>query len=526
MTAKPVTLLYLLDGYPVVMLYYPPPLGPALARQTVDPAGGGLDLASGGELRISGVAYDSRRVQSGNLFVAIKGGKADGHRYVVDALNRGARAVVVDETEENCCPDAYFHHMNAAKVVVHDTRRALAYVARKFYRDAVSALRIVGVTGTNGKTTTTYLLHGILNGTGVKAGLIGTIEYMIGDEVREAVHTTPESLDLHALLAEMVKRGLSWAVMEVSSHALALERVYGVPFEAAVFTNLTQDHLDFHGTMERYFAEKKKLFDSLSLPAHAVTNNDDNYGRRIIEGTSASVTRYALGADADVRGENVRLSFEGTELDVVFAGNRVHVKSPLIGRFNAANILAAFAAVLALGLPVETIVSGIASVRRVRGRFEPIRSTADWTAIVDYAHTPDAIEKCLTAIHDIVPGHGRGRVITVFGAGGDRDREKRPKMMRAAAEASDLVIVTSDNPRSEDPAAIIEEIAAGAPHGLEHRRITDRREAIYYALSIARGGDVVLVAGKGHEQVQIVGDRRFQFDDRTVIEEYIREHAA
>ncbi|MGB9773330.1 MAG: UDP-N-acetylmuramoyl-L-alanyl-D-glutamate--2,6-diaminopimelate ligase [Bacteroidota bacterium] len=527
MSPKPVDLLELLEGFPIVKFFNPLPAGPSFARRHINPSGGGLDIASGGELRVSGVAYDSRQVKPGNLFIAIRGEKFDGHQFVADAINRGARAIVIEESAEKLYPDSLFAHSNAAKIVVAESRKALAHIANRFYRNAASKLRIIGVTGTNGKTTTTFLLQSILQAAGEQSGLLGTIEYRIGDEVRTASHTTPESLDLHALFAEMVERGTRWVVMEVSSHALALDRVYGISFEAAVFTNLTQDHLDFHRSMEAYFAEKKKLFDRLPSTAKAITNADDEYGQRIIETTPAMRYRYGLRNAADVRAENISTSLEGISFDVLFHGNRYQLRSPLVGRFNVENVLAATAAAFAVGVPFEAIQSGVRSVSSVRGRFEPVPSPEGWIAIVDYAHTPDALEKCLRAIHELMPAgvSQQGRIITVFGAGGNRDRTKRPKMGRVASELSDVVIITSDNPRNEDPQQIIEEISAGTTTHALIKKIVNRREAIEYALSMATAGDVVLVAGKGHEREQIIGNQVIPFSDRDVVEEYIREHS-
>jgi UDP-N-acetylmuramoyl-L-alanyl-D-glutamate--2,6-diaminopimelate ligase len=466
------------------------------------------------ELMISGVQYDSRRVRNGDLFVAIRGGTADGHSFIPDAVHKGAIAVVVED--DAVMPDSFFRDAGVAKVVVADTRRALARIAGTFYGNPSEHLRLAGVTGTNGKTTTTHLIKAILESAGGRVGLMGTIGYNTGKKFVEATHTTPEALELNALLAGMIGNGCSAAVMEVSSHALAMQRVHGLTFAAATFTNLTQDHLDFHGTMETYLEAKKMLFDSLGPDAVAVSNGDDVHGERIISDTAAKRAVYSLGQRGDVRGERLSLSVEGTRMHVRHAGGSFEVVSQLIGRFNASNILAACATCLALGVEETAIQRGIASVSAVRGRFEQIRSPMGWTAVIDYAHTPDALQNCLKAIRDILPS-GAGRVITIFGCGGNRDRGKRPKMGAIAVSMSDVTIVTSDNPRDEDPSSIIEEILRGTGAGRDVRVEPDRRTAINLGLGLAAEGDVVLIAGKGHETYQVTGTRTEHFDDREEV---------
>ena len=470
------------------------------------------------ELEIREVRYDSRAVVPGDLFVAIRGNAVDGHRFINDAIHRGAVAVVLDD--DAAIHDSLCLHTGTAKVVVPDTRSALAVIAANLHGNPARRLTLVGVTGTNGKTTTTHLVRSVLEAAGMRTGLVGTIGVAVGDEVRPATHTTPESLELHGLLASMVTAGCTAAVMEVSSHALVQHRVAGVPFRVGVFTNLTPDHLDFHQTMESYAEAKQVLFRGLGAGTHAVINADDPHAETMIEGSAAQVLRYAIDHKADVRARSIRLGVRGTAFELAAGGASTVVRSRLIGTFNVQNILAAWTTGIALGIPGEIIQQGIASSGPVRGRFEQISSPKGWTAIVDYAHTPDALAHCLRTIRELLPQDG-GRIITVFGCGGDRDRTKRPAMGRIAADASDITIITSDNPRSEEPDAIIAEIAAGVTPGRTVHRETDRRRAIARALELARRGDVVLIAGKGHETYQVVGTSRKHFDDREEVERTI-----
>jgi UDP-N-acetylmuramoyl-L-alanyl-D-glutamate--2,6-diaminopimelate ligase len=473
------------------------------------------------DIQIGSVQYDSRKVSRGDMFVAIRGNASDGHAFIDNAVGRGAAVVVLED--DTARPDSYFLHASVAKVVVPDSREALARIAVNAFGAPASRLRPIGVTGTNGKTTTTYLLRSILEASGERAGLLGTIDYQIGDEVLPASHTTPESLEMQSLLARMVQKGCTAAVMEVSSHALVQHRVDGIPFRAGVFTNLTQDHLDYHGTMELYRAAKKKLFAMLEPGTAAVINADDPSGAILAEGTRARIVRYGVREGADVRATGVQVTVHGTQCTISHGGKSVPVRSVLTGRFNVANILAAFATGVALGLKESDIVRGIETVRAVRGRFEQIVSAAGWTAIIDYAHTPDALENCLRTVREILPP-GR-KVITVFGCGGNRDAGKRPIMGQIAAAMSDRVIVTSDNPRKEDPGMIIRQIVAGARGPADVDIEPDRRKAIIRGLESARTGDVVLIAGKGHETYQVLGDTRHHFDDREEVENFLRTRA-
>jgi UDP-N-acetylmuramoyl-L-alanyl-D-glutamate--2,6-diaminopimelate ligase len=474
------------------------------------------------DLQVGSVQYDSRKVQPGDMFVAIQGNEVDGHAFIDNAVTNGAIVVVVQNDAARS--DYFFLHAGVVKVVVPDTRGALARIAANYYGHPSRSLLLVGVTGTNGKTTTTHLIKSILEAGGERVGLLGTIEYAVGDEVWLATHTTPESLEVNSLLARMVQKGCSAAVMEVSSHSLVQHRVDGLSFRAGTFTNLTQDHLDYHGTMEEYFRAKKMLFDMLGADAVAITNIDDPRGLDVVAGTHLRTVTYGSTPEADIRAVNVDMTIQGLRFSVETRSGKEAVSSSLTGRFNVANILAAYATGVGLGLPVEQLVQGIARLKAVRGRFEKILSPAGWTAVVDYAHTPDALENCLKTIDEILPRVKRGRIITIFGCGGNRDTGKRPIMGRIASRRSDVVIVTSDNPRRENPKAIIEQVIAGVEEGVEVYSELDRRKAIVMGLDLARPGDIVLVAGKGHENYQVVGDTKSHLDDREEIENYINAH--
>lgn len=474
------------------------------------------------DISVNAIQYDSRKVGRDDLFVAIKGTNVDGHAYLEHAIERGAIAVVVENDE--VLPDPYFLHSNVFKIVVPDSRRALARIAGNFYGSPSKELTLVGVTGTNGKTTTTHILRAILQATGQKAGLIGTIAYHTGTRMMPATHTTPESLELNALLRAMRNEGCTAAVMEVSSHSLALHRVDGLQFAAGVFTNLTQDHLDFHRTMEEYFQAKHALFTSLDERAHAVVNRDDPRGMAMAEGSKAQVVTFGMSSPADVVAERVSMTVDGIALEVRYAGKTLSLRSHLTGRFNVENILAAAATALALGIPGKAISRALESMEPVRGRFEKIPMPGKWTVVIDYAHTPDALEKCLGAIHELLPSDKRGRVITVFGCGGDRDRTKRPIMGSIATTMSDLTIVTSDNPRTENAERIIDDVFAGIRRGANVLRVTDRRAAVAKALDEAHEGDIVLLAGKGHEDYQVIGEEKVHFDDHEEVQHWREQH--
>ncbi len=475
------------------------------------------------DVEVHALQYDSRNIRPGDCFVAIHGSGTDGHRFVHDAINKGAKVIVVED--DNVAPDSLCMHAGVVKVVVQDSRRTLALLSANYYGHPSKKLTMIGVTGTNGKTTTTHILKSILEAAGQTVGLIGTIEYTIANETVPASHTTPESLELNALLSRMVEAGCTSVSMEVSSHALHQSRVAGIAFNAAVFTNLTQDHLDYHGTMEEYFKAKRILFDTLPSGSWTITNRDDDWGRKIFASATGGALSYGFDAEADVRIVGTEITIEGTTIDVMFRGDRVKIRSPLVGKFNVYNAVSAFSTAVALDVNRNAILKGIETLPPVRGRFERITSPAGWTAIIDYAHTPDALEKCLKTIQEIISTQRRGKVITVFGAGGDRDRTKRPVMGKVASELSDVCIVTSDNPRTEDPNAIIRDILAGIPSRDGIIQQVDRRKAVEHALGIAHSGDVVLVAGKGHEDYQVIGTERIHFSDREIVQQFINAHS-
>jgi UDP-N-acetylmuramoyl-L-alanyl-D-glutamate--2,6-diaminopimelate ligase len=475
------------------------------------------------DVEVTGLTDDSRAVKPGCLFVAVKGGKADGHAFLRQAVAAGASGLVVQERPA-ASPEAGAPVLPVPVIRVQDSRRALGLLAGRFHGDPSSRLNLIGVTGTNGKTTITYLCKGVLEAAGRKVGLIGTVAYQIGDERLAASHTTPGAVELQALLARMVEARLHSAVMEVSSHALALDRIVGCEFDVAIFTNLTQDHLDFHTDLEDYFQAKLRLFTGLSPglksgAKRAIVNVDDERGERVCRASRVPVWTYAVKRAADLKAEDVRLSLAGTWFTAVTPVGRFHVESRLVGEHNVYNLLAAIGVGLHEGLSPAQIQAGIKSVVNVPGRFERVEAGQDFTVVVDYAHTEDALERLLTAAQQLKTG----RIITVFGCGGDRDRGKRPRMGRVAARLSDLVIATSDNPRSEDPLAILREVEAGLRSAVEAQEtqaryevIADRRLAVEAAIRAARPGDMVLIAGKGHEDYQIIGSQRIHFDDREV----------
>jgi UDP-N-acetylmuramoyl-L-alanyl-D-glutamate--2,6-diaminopimelate ligase len=462
---------------------------------------------------VTGVAYDSRRVAPGQVFVALRGLHADGAAFARQAIDRGAQHIVAEEASPDDLRDRWTQ--------VSDGRLALALLADAFYRHASGDMRVVGITGTNGKTTTAYLVASIFEAAGVRSGLLGTVGYRIGHETREAVHTTPEAPDVQALLREMVDQGCGACVMEVSSHALALRRVDGMTFAAAVFTNLTRDHLDFHADMEAYYQAKRRLFEMLPPGAPGLINADDPRAASLAGICSRPVT-YGIGRPADIQPGPLSFSLDGLTFDIRTPRGSLRVRSALVGRPNVYNILAAVATATALDLSFEAIERGVAALTGVPGRFEKVSTAADEvTVIVDYAHTDDALRNLLETARPLTPG----RLITVFGCGGDRDRTKRPLMGAVAGRLSDLILITSDNPRSEDPARIIEEVLRGITpdtrRGSAQRILTmvDRRAAIARAIEEARPGDLVLIAGKGHEKYQVIGDRVLPFDDVAVARE-------
>ena len=473
-----------------------------IEQASVTAGGGALDTT------VSGIAYDSRALTGGEVFVAIKGERCDGAEFADQARVRGAVAVVAESES----PFGF----GTPWAIVSDARAILAALAAAFSGDPSRELLVVGITGTNGKTTTTYLLEGVLDRAGMPCGRVSSVSYRISDEEHPATRTTPEAPDLQALLRQMVDSGRRACVLEVSSHALALNRVDHIRFGAVVFTNLTRDHLDFHGDMTSYFHTKRRLFEMVEEPSPAVLNVDDPHGRTLAGVVNRPVT-YGIDTTADVVPERVSLSDKGIELDVRTTRGTLRLRSTLLGRGNAYNILAATATGVALDLPFRAIQQGIASVTRVPGRMQVVSSGLDdVTVIVDFAHTDDALRSLLETSRVIA----RGRIITVFGCGGDRDATKRPLMGTVAGRLSDLLIVTSDNPRSEDPAQIAKEIELGLGGGdTPWQTILDRAEAIDRAIQEARPGDLVIIAGKGHEQYQVVGSRVVPFEDAAVARE-------
>ena len=469
---------------------------------------------------VKAITHDSRAVSSGSLFVAVRGEQVDGHQFIPAAVSGGAGALVMQQPASV---------ETIPFVRVDDSRKALGLLGSRFYGDPSSRIRLIGVTGTNGKTTTTYVCKALLEALGRHVGLIGTVAYQIGETIVPAAHTTPGALELQQLLAKMVTGGCSTAVMEVSSHALAQARTSGCEYDVAVFSNLTQDHLDFHRTMEEYFQAKLKLFTGLiegrKANKRAIINIDDPYGRRIVEHSPAPVWTYALTSKADLRAEDVRLSLQGTAFTAATPLGNVSIKSQLVGEHNVYNLLAAIGVALHEGATLDQVRQAVAQVTNVPGRFERVLAGQSFTVVVDYAHTEDALVRLLTAAQTLKTG----RIITVFGCGGDRDRSKRPKMGEAAVRYSDVVILTSDNPRTEDPQAILDQVEQGVinalqqqPH-VQYRKIIDRREAIEEAMRAAQGADMVLIAGKGHEDYQIIGTKKHHFDDREVARHAIEQ---
>ncbi len=475
----------------------------------------GASLSGDPATEVTSVTHDSRQAGAGSLFVAIRGLVADGNRFVEPARKKGAAAIC---SEEMPLPGGPW-------IQVRDARESLAILAAALLGHPAGALDLIGVTGTNGKTTTTYLIDAALRAAGEKPGLVGTVEYRIGDRLVEAARTTPEASDLQSLFRQMVDAGCRRAVLEVSSHSLVLKRVHGCPFKVAVFTNLTRDHLDFHGDMDTYFAAKRILFDTLLREdGHAIVNRDDDRAEELIPSARGRVWTYSLHAPADVAVEEVTLSLEGTRVRALTPVGPIEIATPLLGRFNVQNILAALATGLALGLPEEALRRGLGSLKGVPGRLERVLAGQEFTVLVDYAHTDDALKNVLETVRELRPR----RLITVFGCGGDRARTKRPLMGAVAARLSDVVILTSDNPRSEPPEAILEEIRRGVPQSRagDTYVIPDRRDAIAKALEMGREGVVVVIAGKGHETYQVLRDRTVPFDDRQVARDILHRLAA
>jgi UDP-N-acetylmuramoyl-L-alanyl-D-glutamate--2,6-diaminopimelate ligase len=478
-------------------------------------------LSQSGNPDVTGVEYDSRRVKPGSVFVAMHGESSDGNRFIDPAIQAGAVAIVSDSPAEKPRP-------GVAWALVPHGRRALARISENFYKRPAERIAVSGITGTNGKSTTAFLIESILTAAARKSALIGTIEYHVAGKVYPAPHTTPEALELARLFHEALGQGVTDAVMEVSSHALAQQRVFGVPFDVAVFTNLTRDHLDYHNTMEEYFHAKRVLFEGCGTdpPRAVVTNLDDEYGAQLA-GFSRKRSRTVLtyGWDrGDFHAEKAEITPRGTRVDMVTPSEKLAIFSPLIGRVNVYNILAAAAVAFARGCSTEAISRGVAALTHVPGRFQRVDCGQPFTVVVDYAHTDDALRNLTTLAREFVSRAGAGaRVITLFGCGGDRDRSKRAPMGEAAGSLSDVVILTSDNPRTEDANQILADAEVGIQKtGKPYEKIADRREAIHQAIGQARTDDLVLIAGKGHEDYQIIGREVFHFDDKEVAREALQ----
>ena len=455
------------------------------------------------QLAIGQIVSDSRRVVPGSLFVAVRGVAVDGHQYIASAIEKGAVAIVCEEFPEELADKATF-------IVVKDSAYALGMLLSRSYGDPSQKLKLVGVTGTNGKTTIATVLYELFRRLGYKVGLLSTVCNYIDGEAIPTDHTTPDPITLHALIARMVEAGCTYAFMEVSSHSIDQRRISGLDFDGGIFTNLTRDHLDYHKTVENYLKAKKKFFDELPAKAFALTNVDDKSGMVMLQNTKAQKLTYSLRTLADFKGRILESHFEGTDLLI----NDKEVTVRFVGRFNAYNLLAVYGAAVSLGADPDEVLVALSTMHPVSGRFETIHSPEGFTAIVDYAHTPDALTNVLNSIHEVL--EGKGRIITVVGAGGNRDKGKRPLMAKEAARLSDQVILTSDNPRFEEPDAIIQDMVAGLTKADLERTlcITDRAQAIKTATMLAKRGDVILVAGKGHEDYQEVKGVKHHFDDR------------
>lgn len=464
---------------------------------------------------IKSIEMDSRLVKDGSLFICIEGYTVDGHDYAFQAIQNGAVAILSQKPL----------NVNVPVVLVKDTKRAMAIIANVFYDHPTTKLGLIGVTGTNGKTTTTHLIEKILSDANKKTGLIGTMYIKIGDKIHETKNTTPESLSLQQTFAEMVSKKVDSVIMEVSSHALHLGRVRGCDFNIAVFTNLTQDHLDYHGTMEAYRNAKGLLFAQLGNTycnkkrKVAVLNYDDEASLEYEKMTAAQIVTYGIDRECDVRATNIQITAQGTSFDVYALGQKASVQLKMIGKFSVYNALAAMAACLVENVSLESIITSLEGVEGVSGRFEPVDAGQTFTVIVDYAHTPDSLENVLTTVSEFA----KGNIHVVVGCGGDRDKTKRPLMAKIASELGDYVILTSDNPRSEDPEQIIKDMERGLTSQSEHISLIDRKEAISFAIRQAKENDVVVIAGKGHETYQIIGKKTNFFDDRIVATEAIKE---
>lgn len=469
---------------------------------------GKYEIVGNEETNVNGIEIDSRNIKEGNAFIAIKGTQADGHNYIGKAIELGAKTIICEKLPETTVEGITY-------VTISDTEDAVGKIATTFYGNPTEKLDLVGVTGTNGKTTIATLLYNMFRAFGYKVGLISTVCNYIDGEAIPTEHTTPDPITLNKLLERMADEGCKYAFMEVSSHSVAQKRIGGLKFAGGIFTNLTRDHLDYHKTVENYLKAKKAFFDGLPKTAFALTNSDDKNGMVMVQNTKAKVATYSLRTMADFKGKVLEDGFEGMLMDI----NNTEVNVQFIGRFNAYNLLAVYGAAYMLGKKAEDILLQLSVLKPVSGRFDSMRSPQGYTAIVDYAHTPDALVNVLNAIHDVLKG--RGKVITVVGAGGNRDKGKRPLMAQESVKQSDKVIITSDNPRFEEPQDIINDMLAGL-NKEEMKKvlaITDRKEAIRTACMLANQGDVILIAGKGHENYQDIKGVKHHFDDKEVVRE-------
>ncbi|MEJ2543023.1 MAG: UDP-N-acetylmuramoyl-L-alanyl-D-glutamate--2,6-diaminopimelate ligase [Calditrichaceae bacterium] len=455
---------------------------------------------------VTNLQYDSRKVEAGSLFFAVKGFIVDGHKYLGAVKDAGAVAAVVQDVHPE---------VDLSQIEVIDSRKAMALISRNFYTPEIDDLSLVGITGTNGKTTTSFLVQSILEKTGIKTGLIGTIAYYIGPQKINAWNTTPESVDLYNLLSQIYLNQQKAAVLEVSSHALALHRVDGMQFDEAVFTNLSRDHMDFHENEEEYFRTKAKLFSMLKPGGKAIINIDDLYGKRLSEEFNLKTITYGFDADAQVRIENWQMNMTGMHLNINSPAGKLEINTKLIGEFNIHNILSAVGVGIARELQLASIKLGIEAVDHIPGRLQSFEIKEGVVAVIDYAHTPDSLDKAIRTLHKVV----QNRLIVVFGCGGDRDKGKRPQMGRIAETLGDIAIVTTDNPRTEKPENIIEDILAGMSLNEKQIVISDRREAIRKAIEIAEKGDIILVAGKGHEQYQEINGVKYDFNEYAIIKD-------
>ncbi|MGM0436879.1 MAG: UDP-N-acetylmuramoyl-L-alanyl-D-glutamate--2,6-diaminopimelate ligase [Bacillota bacterium] len=461
-------------------------------------------------LEIDDISYDSRSINKNSLFIAIEGFETDGHKYIEDAISKGAKVIVIEKNLNN-----YLEEITYIKV--KDSRKAMAYISAEFYENPQKELKLIGVTGTNGKTTTTKLIRSILERAGHKTGLIGTIGNYINKEEISTSRTTPNSLELNKFFNKMRKQGVEYVIMEVSSHAIDLKRVFNLDFEIAVFTNITQDHLDYHKTFDNYIKVKSKLFNQVKNNGYSIVNIDDDSADRIINSTNSKIIKYSLNQNSDFQAKNIDLNTSGVSFKINNFEEKIYLN--ITGKFNIYNALAAIAVASVLNIDYNTIKEGLEKIDGIPGRFELIKERQNFTVIVDYAHTADGMENVLKTIEDLL----KNKVIIVFGCGGDRDKDKRPKMGKVAAEYGDYIFITTDNPRSERPESIIEDIEKGLLNNEgKYEIIVDRKDAINNAIKMAEKNDIVVIFGKGHETYQVFKDKTIHFDDREVAREAIR----